>query len=288
MEKINIHSFKVKLIISMMLIFLIPILTISIVIDMQMKSQLERDFIKSTTNEISQVDTTITTFFDDIKENVQLLSINETLEKADETIANYLNNPSDDTNMTPSTNGGIETQIYNEFEKIAKTHLKYRYVWMAGEKGTYIQYPESTITKNYDPRQQIFYTTGVSNKGNVMVTDPYYYEADKIFVVSVVSSFNDLNNQLAGVAGIDVGLNGMTDLIKEMKIGKSGYVILTDAYGVIMAHPTNSELNSKNISELKIKGIEDITKLTKNDFDTIVDGKASLVNVYSSEKTGWK
>ncbi|MDP4181186.1 MAG: methyl-accepting chemotaxis protein [Bacillota bacterium] len=288
MKKIDIYSFKVKLIASMLLLFLIPIIIISLVIDNQMKSQLKNDFISSTTNEIHQVDTTISTFFEGIKENVQMMSQNPLLMKTDGTIKNYLTNNSDETKMTPSKNGGLEAQIYNEFLGFAVSHPKYTYVYMGSEKGGYIQWPEATIMKNYDPRQRPFYLTAMANKGKVTVSNPYYWPADKTYGISVVSTFNDEKGQLAGVAGMDVSLNEMTDMVKAMKVGQRGYVILVDAKGTIIAHPNKSELNFKNISELNTKGLEDISKITNTNFETSVDGKSSFINTYSSEKTGWK
>lgn len=287
MKRINFNSIKSKLIISMILVFLIPITLISIIIDTQVKKQLKNDVINSTTNEIQQVDKTINTFFDGIKENVHMMALNPVIMKIDGTVKDYLDNTSDETMMTPSKNGGIESQIYHEFERFAKTHPQYTYVYLGTEKGGYIQWPESTIMKNFDPRPSQFYTTAMGNKGNITISKPYYWAADKTFGISIVSTFKDENGDLAGVMGMDVGLNGMTDMIKEMKIGKNGYVILTDSKGTIIAHPHNSDMNFKNISELKIKGIEDISKLTTGNFETTIDKKQNIINVYSSKKTGW-
>lgn len=288
MKKINFYSFKSKLIVSMILVFLIPISILNVFINEKIKTQLKNDVIKSNNNEIQQIDTTINTFFEGIKQNVHLMTQNPIIMKTDGSVKNYLTNDNDKTIMTPSTNGGIESQIYKEFERFAKSHPKYTYVYMGTEEGGYIQWPESTIMKNYDPRPSQFYTTAIGNKGNVTVSKPYYWPADKSFGISIVSTFNDEKGNFAGVVGMDVGLNGMTDMIKNMMLGKSGYVILTDSSGKIIAHPHKSELNFKDITELEIKGIEDVSNLTESNFETIVDSKESIVNIYSSEKTGWK
>ncbi len=130
MKKINLNSFRAKLIISMFLVVFIPIATISIIIDVQIKNQLKNDAINSTLNEIRQVDTSINIFMEGIKENVHMMSQNQLVRKVDNTVRNYLDNPSDDTKMTPSKNGGIESQIYNEFVHVANSHPKYAYVYM--------------------------------------------------------------------------------------------------------------------------------------------------------------
>ncbi len=108
------------------------------------------------------------------------------------------------------------------------------------------------------------------------------------FVISIVSTFNNEQGKLAGVVGMDVGLNGMTDMIKNIKLGKSGYIILADSMGTIIAHPQKSELNLKNIADLNIKSMKDVSKLTGNSIETDVDGKESVVARYTSDTTGWR
>ena len=288
MKRINLHSFKVNLIIAMLLVFLIPVIIISIVVDNQMKNQLKNDYINSTTHEIKQVDTTISTFFDTIKENTKMMSQNSLVKKADNTITDYLNNTDDQAKMTPSKNGGLESEIYNEFLMYANTHPRATYVYMGTEDGGYIQWPETAIMKNYDPRKRPFYLSALEKIGEVNVSDPYYFSADQTYGISVVTTVNNEKGDQIGVMGIDVSLNGMTDMVKEMKIGENGYVILTDSNGLIIAHPKKSEYNFKSLSELEIKGLEDVSKIKDTNFTTNIDEKKSVVNLFTSESTGWK
>ena len=287
MKKLNLHSFKFRLTITIMLIFAIPVAIISLVVDNKMKQQLKEDFINFTSSQVSQVDTTIYTYFEEIKQNTELMSQNPVLAKADDTITDYLDH-TDDSKMTPSQNGGIETAIYNEFERYAKAHPKATYVYMGTELGGYVQWPESGIMKNYDPRKRFFYLSALETKGQVNISDPYYFPTDDTFGLSVVKTYNNEKGELFGVVGIDVGLNDMTDMIKQMNVGKSGYIILVDSKGVIIAHPLNAEYNMKSLSELEIKGLEDITKIKDTNYEAKIDNKDSIVNVQTSEKTGWK
>ena len=49
--------------------------------------------------------------------------------------------------------------------------------------------------------------------------------------------------------GIDISLEKLSDMIRNIKIGDTGYIFLFLKDGTILAHP-NTNLNFKNISEL--------------------------------------
>ena len=104
--------------------------------------------------------------------------------------------------------------------------------------------------------------------------------------------------------GIDVSLKKLSDIIRNISIGKNGYAFMYSKDGTILAHP-NTNLNFKNITKLNQEGyelnqnqnshklkylIKDYNKLineTNSAFESNIDGKAVIVNIYSSPYTGW-
>ena len=86
--------------------------------------------------------------------------------------------------------------------------------------------------------------------------------------------------------GLDVSLEGLTDIIKEISIGKNGYVILAQEDGTILAHPKDPKLNFQPISNLNIPSLKDLSK--DGTFETELDGEDYVLNTITSDIDGWK
>lgn len=284
--KVKLNSFKNKLTVLLILATIIPVLFVSLFANNFVEKEMEQFFLESTKKEMVQVDNAFSMYFETIEENCVFLANNPVVKRADSTITNYLYK--DVVQMTPSRNGGIEQEIYEFFEQFANSHPKSAYVYMATKYGGYIQWPEGKSMKNYDPRERPYYITAMNNKHKTVRTSPYYFEADDIVIVSTVTTIKDDSGEIIGVQGVDVSLKELTDMIKKIRIGKTGYIILTDETGKILAHPLKTELNFEDISELQVEELNNISSIKSENFEAVVDGKPSFINIHTSPKTGWK
>ncbi|MTI66432.1 MAG: methyl-accepting chemotaxis protein [Firmicutes bacterium] len=286
LKKINFKSVKTRLTLAILLLMVIPLITITYYVNTTFKTQLIKDHTDSTTKEIIQVDNAINMFFETVKENCEMLASSKTVKNLDNTITTYMDKK--EINMTPSTNGGIEEDIYNKYLNFAKTHPKSAYVYMATKDGGYIQWPEGTIMDNYDPRKRPFYKKAMENKNKTVRTSPYYFEADDKSIISTITTIKNDHGEIVGVQGLDVSLKGLTDIVKNIKIGENGYVIMTDSDGTILAHPKNSKMNFKNIDKLNIDKLKNIEKMDTDNFEFSKDNVSYFANVFTSKETGWK
>ena len=287
----SILTIKNKLVILLLTIALVPTITCSGIILLYLQKTVQQDFIQSTTGQIQQVNNAINLFFQGIDESCQFLSTNEHVKNADSTITSYvaIDGEADGLiQMRPSLSSGLEKKIYDVYADFAETHPKAQYVYMATTQGNYVQWPDGKIMKNYNPTEKPFYKLGMESKGKPLRTNPYFFPADKIFIISTAISITDSAGQIVGVQGLDVSLESITDLIKDIKIGKTGYIIMTDGDGNIIAHPQKTEMNGKNIKELKIAELNNALQQKISNFASKIDGKDCFVNIYTSEETGWK
>ncbi|MCT4595379.1 MAG: methyl-accepting chemotaxis protein [Anaeromicrobium sp.] len=286
-NKKKFFSLKKKMIFSVLPIVIIPILTMGMYINQRFKTTLKNQFLEASSKEIIQVDNTINMYFESVSENANMLANSKILKKADNSITSYM----DKTNIskiTPSQNDGIEQEIYKFFHSFATTHPKSAYVYMATKDGGYIQWPESNLMDNYDPRKRPFYEAILKSNGKTVRTAPYYYPADDEVIISTVTSITDNNGEFLGVQGLDVSLKALTKIITNIKIGNKGYIILLDNNGTILAHPKNSEMNFKNISELNIKEFDNVLNTDKDNFEFVKEDISYYGNLYTSPSSGWK
>ncbi|RKD34714.1 methyl-accepting chemotaxis protein [Thermohalobacter berrensis] len=287
----KLFNFRNKLILVFVLITIIPILSISTYVSQKIETRLKEDFINSTARELYQVDKSINMFFDGIEENCNYLANNPIVQKADKTITNYINSIGDEeglVNMTPSKDGGLTSEIYEVYENFAKTHPNSAYVYMATKYGGYVQWPEGKTMEKYDPRKRPFYKAAMNNLGEIVRTAPYYFEADDAIIISTVTKIENDEGEVIGVQGLDVSLKGLTDIINDISIGNSGYIIMTTENGTILAHPKKPELNFKNIEKLGVDKLKNIDKIENDNFEIVMDNKEYIANIYTSSNTGWK
>ncbi|WP_143009703.1 methyl-accepting chemotaxis protein [Halanaerobium congolense] len=287
-KKMFFNSIKFKLTVVLLLIALVPLGVVSYFQIKNVEEIIENSFIESTKREVTQVDNAINLYFQQLKANTNFLAKNEYIAQVDNNITKYLTNSNDNLMMTPSQNGGIEEEIFYLFDDFSKTHPEVSYIYIGTKYGGMIQHPAGVIGSNYDPRERPFYKVGVNNKNKVSLTDPYYWEADDTVNIGAVTAFNNEAGEFMGVLGIDIGLSSLTSLIKDITIGKEGFIILVDDQNNILAHPRKSELTFQNISELGVEGLNDNLNQSKNNyFEAVMGGEEYLFNTYKSQETSW-
>ncbi|AGB42071.1 methyl-accepting chemotaxis protein [Halobacteroides halobius DSM 5150] len=282
-------TIKSKLIAIVLVLALVPIIVLGLLGTNKMKKMITNNFLESTTKEVKQVDKSISLYFKTVKENCELLSTMSQVKQANETITTYMDKTTpEERKLTPLENGGIEAEIYKLYQKFAQSHPNSAYVYMATINGGYIQWPANSVPKNYNPKERPYYKVAMRNKQQVTRTSPYYWSADDAVIVSTVTTIRNNKGKIIGVQGLDVSLKGLTKMVKDIKIGETGYVIMTTNDGTILAHPKNPKLNFKNIKKLGVKKLNNISQIKQDNFTVTMKQKDYLMNVYTSPITGWK
>lgn len=277
-----------RLSITFIFTMLIPVFIIGIIINYYVKIQIRKNFITSSNQQIIQVNNFIKSYFNSVEENLNFIVNSDVVKITDSTITKYMDKTEEkDLKIDISKNTLTEQKIYGQFESFAKSHPRTAYIYMGLEDGGYVQWPQETLPKNYDPRKRPFYVQATSNKGKVTRTEPYYWEPINSAVISTVKTIEKDGNTV-GVIGIDANLKGITDMLKEMRIGENGYIILTDENGKIIAHPQKNELNFKDISELGVPEFNNIKNVQSKDINIKLDSYKYTANIYTSPEMKWK
>jgi methyl-accepting chemotaxis protein len=95
------------------------------------------------------------------------------------------------------------------------------------------------------------------------------------------------NNKKIGVAGIGLSLENVTNLIKDYKIGESGFVYIADKNGKIQLHPDKSFLN-KNIEDLFDLKLDNILSGNKISIKEIeINNNEQVIGIQTIDSLGW-
>lgn len=272
-------NIKKKLTLAFATISCVPILLVAVVVIYNLRTQAEADFLDGSAREIRQINNAMNMFFKGISENVEYLAMEPQIVAAPQ-LKDYSSANAPSTPL-PETNQAIESL----FDRFAKSHPTTAYLSYGRVDGGYAIWPGDPNLKSYDPRVRPWYKTAIASPGKTLHTAAYYWAPDDAVLIGTVRTVNDERGNLAGVVGVDVSLKQLTDLVKQIKIGQTGYLMLVEGSGNVLVDPSNSEHNFKLLADLggdytKLSGIEGLAEVELN-------GTRYMANIWTSPTLGW-
>lgn len=279
-------SIQTQFLISAITIILITLVIVGGIVGNQVTTSARNDYFNNSNEQMMIVDNSIKLFYDQINKDINMMASNPLVVKSDNSIKSYVNN-NEEVLMTPSKNGGIEQEIYEVFKQYGDNHPGTMYVYLATEDGSLLQWPETKIPANYNPPTTDWYKAGLSGNGNAVTTDPYFDEISNQMITSNLKSYTDKDGKLLGVIGIDVQQSVISNMLREMKVGETGYFIMVHNTGVILADGNNPENNFKKLEETEIGGLDKLLEQDLKPFNVSIDGTKYIVNPHEVKGTDW-
>ncbi|MES0857851.1 cache domain-containing protein, partial [Geobacillus sp. G4] len=78
----------------------------------------------------------------------------------------------------------------------------------------------------------------------------YYWAPDDVTLIGTVHTVADASGAILGVVGLDVSLKQLTELVRNIKLGDSGYLMLVEANGNVLVDPSDAKHNFKPLADL--------------------------------------
>ena len=286
MKKMN-FSLKTKLSIIILLFSLCPLILVSAIFINFTGKSIMSEQERASNKQLEMFNSNIDSIIDELMNNTSGFANEATIKQADGSLTNYINN-NGIKQMTPSKNGGVEQEIFQRFKEFGETHSNYQYVYMGVESGGYVQYPEGKMDGPFDPRQRPWYPLALNNPDKAVLGEPYYFATDDIVILGASQALKDANGNVIGVVALDMSLDKITEMVDKAGVNTKGHFIVVDKSGTIIADPSNSNNNFKNVEEAYGDELSNLI-LSGADFDEVeVDNKAYLVKSIESEKTNWR
>ncbi len=272
-----------KLIVSFLLTVIVPILAISAVSISKTKHESLQSFLDFSSSEIRQIENTFVLFFEQMKNNAKFLAQHKSVSAMPDNITQYFGAEKP---MTPLENSPEEGEIFEFYTAFGQTHPELLFVYLGSESGGFIQYPAEPLG-NYDPRKRPWYQNAKSTPRSVIITEPYQGVTGQAMVSVATGIFN--NGEFAGVQSLDVTLSTLTDIVSNIKLGETGYLLLLDSKGTILADPKRPENNFKNINELDNPLYKQISTVGDKPYISVeMENKTIDAKVYHSKKLNWR
>ena len=278
-------TLRKKLLISIIGSTILPILLICLFLGYTIRKDSLGDFFTSTGNELNHINKAITLFIDETKANTSLLAQHPAVKATDDSINSFIGQ-TEPKATSDMENGHVERTILDLTQSLLKTHNSFVDVYVGTKYGGFSMASDAPLPAGYDPRVRPWYKKALSNRGKPVISKAYQSTTGD--VVLTATEAVESGNDIVGVVGIDVSLAGLTDFIKTIKIGKTGYVVLVQDDGVMLADPKNPEHNFKKLKDLNLPAFAEINKQKDGNLEIEIDGIDYAVRILTSPSLGWK
>jgi len=259
----------------------LPVLVVAGVVILKARSAATDNFLDSSSREIRQVDRGIELFFDGIRQNVDYLARDPAIAG----LTGLKSYTSADAASVPQPEIGQQTLSF--FNRFAKSHPTTAYLSVGFSNGSYVSWPDDPKLANYDPRVRPWYKTAMANPGRVVLTSAYYWAGDNVALMGVVRTLDDANGQPRGALDLDISLKQLTDLVKTITLGQSGYLMLVENNGNVLVDPRDPAHNFKQLKDLG-GAYQTLDGIQSGLGEVTLNGTEYMVNVYPSKDLGWR
>ncbi len=270
---------KNKLVLAFVSVAFIPVSLVAVISVMNTRTQAVDQFIDGSTREIRQIDGNIRQFFDGTLQNVDQMATDPVYTSVN-TLKNY--QPAD----AASQPMPAEAQaVIDRFARFGATHPAAAILSIGLEDGTYAKWPDDPQLAKYDPRTRPWYKAAMAIPGKTVRTPAYYYDKDDVALVGTARALLE-NGKAKGVFVVSVSLKNLTELLKSIKLGESGYVMLIED-GVVLVDPRNAAHNFKPLKDLGTAYAQ-LADTAQGSTEVVIDGVRYMANVWTSPGLGWR
>ncbi|KLV24828.1 chemotaxis protein [Bacillus altitudinis] len=172
-------------------------------------------------------------------------------------------------------------ELYEDLEIYSKINEDDVVGFYAGsQKGDFVYYPKVKMSEDFNPTERDWYKQAIQDeKGEPVITDPYISAITNGMVVTIAQRLKDGS----GVIGIDIDVQDIVDKIKDIKIGREGYPIISNDHKQYVAHPEEKSGSkvTDNIASILYSGKEGEATYENK-------GEQKRLVFVTNDLTGWK
>ncbi|MBG0775994.1 MAG: methyl-accepting chemotaxis protein [Desulfovibrionaceae bacterium] len=279
-------SIKAKLMAAIFIVIAVPMFLIFFITGANIRSLSFASFEHAAQGELAQVDKAITMFIDESMMNADMLAKHETALRCGEITLSYVATKEKVHPVVPESDA-VAHRAVRFFKLLQDAHPNYVEVYLGTQTGTFVTSAEDGyVPAGYDPRKRPWYVEALQAGDRPSLSKAYMSTTGE--AVAGVTRPIVSGGQTLGVVGVDISLKKLTDLVKSIKIGKAGYMVLVQDDGVVLADPRHEGSNFKKAKDLTSQHLFRLISGPDGVREVTVDGVESLGAVFTSPRLGWK
>lgn len=243
-------------------------------------------FYANTNSELLHIEDGVKMFFDGTKKVLNILADHPDVKSADDSLYQYRLNTVN-IKVSDMVKSETEKTLVSLFKHFLSRFDEYVEVYLGTKWGGYATSFDGEMSAGYDPRKRGWYLLASEAQGQPVITKAYMSTVGDV-VVCLSRSVYSFTNEFIGNMSIELTLNTLTEMIAKSKIGETGYVMLIQDDGVILADPKHKEFNFKKLDEIGVADMSALADINSGGTKVFMDNKNWLVQVKTIESLGWK
>ncbi|GAX90274.1 methyl-accepting chemotaxis protein [Effusibacillus lacus] len=158
-------------------------------------------------------------------------------------------------------------------------HPELELSYLGTETGAMFTFPNSKMPDGYDPRKKEWYQEAIKQKDKVIITSPEVSTSTGNMVIRIAKATQDGK----GVVATNLNLQKLGEMVKGVKIGEEGYVVVYDKNKKYVIHPT-----AKPGTEANGEWMDKVYGQDSGSFSYLLDGQSKEMVFVTNKLTGWK
>ena len=279
-------SIRTKMIFAVMLTVSVLVVCACLIVGSQMNRINTEQFHRFMEQQLSVVAQNVRSVIRNAEHAVGSLADHPLIKGADDTLHDY----SKETKAVILKNvpkNKTERDLVELFTLIEKNYPEFAEVYLGTKWGGYATSSQGSMQAGYDPRKRSWYRQAFEAGGKTIMTSAYQSTIGEP-VICVSKKIVSDNGDDVGCMSIEVSLSDLTDFISNISLGKTGYVMLVQGDGTILADPKHADLNFKTLAESGIGAFARFADAGDGPMTAEFDGKKWDAHVYSMKDVGWK
>ncbi|WP_247648318.1 methyl-accepting chemotaxis protein [Pseudodesulfovibrio sp. zrk46] len=276
-----------KFILAIIIPVIISVAVISSIVSMQISDTVTDQFEMSSQEQLQRVDSYVNQLLKGPADITKYMALLPSLKEGLGQWRQYQNLPEGKYNFEREGMSEKEHTAYFTFKHLLESHPEYAYVYAGLEDGGYTQTPDEPMSAGYDPRKRPWYQQGMNSSTETTLLSAYI-TTEGVPNIGMVTKVRDNNGKFVGVAAVDISLGKLTEIAANIRIGKTGYIMIVQDDGSVLADPLHKDYVFKKMNELPeaFQTIGSVSGGLVEDLD--VDGTDMYASVLNSSSTGWK
>ena len=246
------------------------------------------EFKKSTIENLYLVDKAVTLYIEKIKHTVNTMSNNNMIRNLDSHKLSNYKNYNEWTEMEPYKSTEEENEVYEYLKLIHLNNPDLGAVYIGTDSGGFTMFPPSHRRPYYNPSERPWYKEVEEMKGQITITSPFKSSDKNYNIFAVAKQIYFPKTREHGVVSVNIELDTITNIIDQLNIRKTGFVILTKKDNTIIANPVDPSLNFKNLASSEIdKSYNQLAEIGHEWEEIIINQKKYIAKKNYSIGTEW-
>lgn len=114
------------------------------------------------------------------------------------------------------------------------------------ENGKYIETPEWEPEDDWEPTEEDWFKKTIRANGKLVYQEPAFDEASNEINLSFSKAVMSENGKPVGVVGLDITIEALASLARDVNISKNGIIRIVDENGMFLTSPDERDVLKKN------------------------------------------